>query len=305
MSLSNLSLSGNQMTCVIENALYATMSVSRPSYFGGIIGCLVVAIGVVYFGGMAAFELLSYKNEKQEKLMESLQLLLEKQQEKINILEKDLNIQKLNSQTWYNLQTHCNNEYELMMRTHAKVIAQHSNNLKSCFDMLNTHTTITDNHTETLMNVVRHQEAQTTAINQIHKELEEEKKNNFDVADSTFDQINELREELDKFTEQMDQSFIEAELKLEDAIEHFQSCKDAAIERMNSLEEELFEKVLDVSVEFEDIVDGMNAEIKMIKDHVEEVDREVESLEKEQEKVVEDLGTLYDDFLGVAEKVEM
>jgi hypothetical protein len=294
MSLANLSLSGNQMTFVIEDALYTTVQ-TKFSYLGGILGCLGLSIFVVVVGSGLTVELLWNKNEQQDKMIEAFQQKLEKQQEHIDLLVKELEDQKLKTQTWYNIQMYTDKELEKNLRLHSKLLAQQSNDIRSCFDCLNTHTTIADNHTETLTNVVRHQYAQTNAINKLHKDLE--------VVGDAFDQIDEIREEFDKFIEQTDQSFIEIEVKLEDAIDHFQSSKDDALERMDSLEEELLDKVLDISVEFEEMVECVRDEMKFMSDRVEEVDREVAVLEKGQVKMEDDFATLYDDFLGVSGQV--
>jgi hypothetical protein len=320
MSLANLSLTGNQMTFVIEEALYTATVQTKFSYLGGIIGCLVVAIGVVVVGAGVAFELLSTKNEKQEKLIEAFQQKLEKQQEQIDLLVKELEVQKLNTQTWYNTQMYTDQDREKTLRLHSKLLTQQSNDIRACFDSLNTHTTIADNHTETLTNVVRHQHAQTASIYQLHKDIQHEKERIStqremlielcDNIDNAVDQIEETRNELEKLSEQTDQSFIEFEVKLEDAIDNFESSKESILEKIEeqenqlvSVEDALFEKVLDVSVDLEAIVDGVKEEVKELSDRVEEMDREVESVEKITEKLEDDLGTLYDDFLGVAERV--
>jgi hypothetical protein len=319
MSLANLSLTGNQMTFVIEDALYAATVRAKFSYLGGIIGCLAVAIGVVCIGAGFAFEMLSTKNEQQEKTINHLQQMLEKQQEQITLLEKNLELQKLNTQTWYNTQMHNDKDYEKTIQLHSKILVQQSNDIRACFDSLNTHTSIADNHTETLTNVVRHQYAQTASINQLHKDIQHEKERIStqremllelcDNIDNAVDQIEETRNELDKLSEQMDQSFIEFEVKLEDAIDNFESSKEFILEKIEeqenqlvSVEDALFEKVLDVSVDLEAIVDGVKEEVKDLSDRVEEMDREVESVEKMAEKLEEDLGTLYDDYLGFSEQ---
>jgi chromosome segregation ATPase len=319
MSLANLSLSGNQMSFVIKEALYTTVK-TNFSYLGGILGCLAVAIGVVFLGAGLAFEMLFTKNEQQEKIIKEFQQLLEKQQEQITLLEKNLELQKVSTQTWYNTQTHFDNEKDQLLKYHKKLFVQHSNDIRSCFDAINRHTSISDNHTETLMNVVRHQQAQTASINELHKEIQHEKERVSsqremllelcDNIDHTVDQIEETRNEIDKLSEEMDQSFIEFEVKLEDAIEHFEFSKDSILEKieeqenqMVSVEDALFEKVLDVSVDLEAIVDGVKDDVKGLSDRVEEMDREVESVEKMAEKLEDDLGTLYDDYLGFSQQI--
>jgi chromosome segregation ATPase len=312
MSLTNLSLSGNQVAVVIEDAFYNTVR-AKFSYFGGIIGGLAVAVGVVYIGGMAALHLLEKNQQKQQKTINQLQQLLEKQQEQITLLEKNLELQKMNNQTWYNTQMYTDQEREKTLRLHSKLITQHTNDIRACFDALNTHTTISDNHTETLMNVVRHQSAQTASINQLHKEIEHEKERIStqremllelcDNIDNAVEHVEETRNELEKLSEQMDQSFIEFEVKLEDAIEHFETSKDTIFEKIEeqenqlvSVEDALFEKVFDVSAEFEEMVCQVKEDVKMMGDRVEEMDREVGAVERITEKLETDLGILYDDF---------
>jgi hypothetical protein len=318
MSLANLSLSGNQMAFVIEDALYTTVQ-TRFSYLGGIIGCLAVAIGVVFLGAGVAFEMLSTKNEQQEKIIKEFQAMLEKQQEQITLLEKNLELQKMNNQTWYNTQMYVDQEREKLLNSHKKLFVQHSNDIRACFDAINRHTSIADNHTETLVNVVRHQHAQTASINQLNKEIQFEKERVSaqreillelcDNIDNAVEHVEETRNELDKLSEEMDQSFIEFEVKLEDAIENFESSKESILEKIEeqenqlvSVEDALFEKVLDVSVDLEAIIDGVKEEVKDLSDRVEEMDREVEAVEKTAEKLENDLGTLYDDFLGFSEQ---
>lgn len=314
MSLTNLSLYGNQMSSVVDGALYAAAVNAKMSYFGGVIGCLAVAVGVVYFGGMSAIKLLLKQNEQQQETINKLQVFLDKQQEHLHLLEKELAVQKMNNQIWYNTQTHLDNDRDALLRTHSKFLVQHTNDNRACFDALNRHTSIADNHTETLVNVVRRLHLQNNAINQLNTKVESNKtklethselmKDFCDNLDNIADQLEQHNNELDSLSENLDQSVCELELKMEDAIETFNHTRCLLEDRLEehenelySVEEELFDRV-------ETSVDKLTEKINAMGDRVDEVDREVAVIEKKVEECDATLGTLYDDFLGVAERVE-
>lgn len=300
MSLVNLSLSGNQLCSVIEGALKATTDASiaysqTSSYFGGVIVCLTVAVGVVYVGGMTAFQLLAKHHDQQQQTIDQLQRLLEMQQQKINNIEKDL-------LSFYKLQCHNNNQYEHHIRDHAKCITKHANQLMDHQTVINHHTTIVDNHGETVMNVIRHLHEMKTVITQIHENVEQQQEileEHYETMGYLTDRCDGLESEIDKMVEQTDQSFCEIEFKLEEAMDTFQESKnnleDKLEEQANelySVEEELFDRVEGVADKVESYMDKWTDEMKELGDRVEEVDRSVIALEKTTDKMETELETL-------------
>lgn len=303
MSLTNLSLTGNQIASVIEDTLCTAVQ-SNASYFGGVIGCLAVAVGVVYFGGMSALELLTKHNEQQQSTINSLQSMLEKQQERMEQMEKDLAKQQQNASLWYNTQTYNDHKTEERLRSHDKLLTKHANQMVECFDVINRHTMIADNHDEAIGNALRNLHEYKKAIIAIykavitHKDILEE---HYETLGILTDRCDQNTEEFDKLSEQMDQSCCELEIKLEDAIDHFQSSKDTLLDRLEehentlaSVEEELFERV-------ETYMDKWTEGMKEMGDRVEEVDREVEALEKKVDGVEEDVKTLGQDVVFLCE----
>lgn len=302
MSLANLSLYGNQMSSIVDVSLYAAVN-AKMSYLGGVIGCLAVAVGVVYLGGISAIKLLLKQNEKQQETINKLQVFLDKQQEQLILLEKELAVQKMNNQIWYNTQNHLDKDRDALLQTHSKLFVQYSNENRAFFDAINRQTTIADNHTETLLNVVNRIHLQHTAINEIQQKYEDQKtkldthkelmKEFCDNLDIITDQIEQSNNEIDHLSEHLDQSICEMEIKIEDAIEHFQQTKcdleDRLEEQENelkSVEEEMFDRV-------ETSVDKLTEKINGMGDRIDEVDREVAAMEKKVE-----------DFVGVVERVD-
>ena len=313
MSLVNLSLTGNPAVCSVVNDAFATAFSKKLSYFGGMIGCLYVVVGVIYFGAMSAIDLLAKNENDNKEQMKILHRLMEQQQEKMASLEKELETQKQNSQILYTTLAFTLNESEKKIRVHQKLIVQHTNEIYGNIDAINRHTDILDNHQETLTNLVRYLHEQNKAINNTHREVENQKsliQSQMDTIDGVVEDLEHLTEEFDRITEQTDQSFCEMEIKLEDAIENFQETKERLTDRLE--EHELLLSSVDVAFdrmdEIEDLVEDYVAELKdgmkEMGDRVEEVDREVLAVVKSTEKMELDLGTLYDDFIGTADMVD-
>ncbi len=305
MSITNLSLTGNQIASVIEDTFCSAVQ-SNTSYFGGVIGCLAVAVGVVYFGGMSALELLTKHNEQQQSTINSLQSMLEKQQERMEQMEKELAKQQQNTTLWYNTQSYNDHKMEERLRSHDKLLTKHANQMVECFDVINRHTMIADNHDEAIGNALRNLHEYKKAIIAIykavitHKDILEE---HYETLGILTDRCDQNTEEFDKLSEQMDQSCCELEIKLEDAIDHFQSSKDTLLDRLEeqentlaSVEEELFERV-------ETYMDKWTEGMKEMSDRVEEVDREVDALEKKVDGVESDVKTLGQDVVFLCEEM--
>jgi hypothetical protein len=285
MSLANLSMSAT--AAAIAPMVYDAMSTNimpELSYFDGIICCICVAVGVVCLGAMSTIDLLSTRDNENKQQIKLLKMLIEQQYQKMELMEKDLAEQKQNAKMLYNLMNHSNNDSEQRLRAHTKSITDHSNHLMECRSAIYAQTQVLNNHNEALMNVIRHLHEQNKIINHTHAEVENHKiliQGQMDTLDCLSEDLEHAVTEFDRLSECMDQSVAEFEMKLEDAIDHFQSANDKFADQLEEHENQLY------SVE-----DELFERVKEMGDRVEEVDRAVLAVEKSTEKVELDLAAL-------------
>lgn len=246
MSLVNLSFSNEELHKLFQH----TVDNTSLSYFAALILCMYGGVAVVYCGAMAIIDLLStiYQQElrgcqdQHAKQAHALQLLLETQHKKVQALETELATQKQQVQTMYNTLTFASSEMDRRIQDHTQLFTEHANKFSNCVRVINYNTASVANHTEILKNILNHLHEQNRAFLTLHAQV--------DKHQQKLEKLDNVVEDLDDLTEQVEQSFTEVDLKLEDAIEHFNQSKETLTDKLEehvhelySVEEALFQRL--------------------------------------------------------------
>jgi len=232
MSLLNLVFSNEQLQEKVNQTLEST---KLSSSVAALILCLYVVFMVVYCGVMAIIHLLSTIHQQTKKEVQGLRLLLEIQNKKLETLEKE-------HQTLFHAWTHASGQSEITQRLHDTQLTNHANQFADCVKVINIHTATLANHYQVLKNIIQHLHEQNHLLLNTHQEVVKHTEQ--------LEQFEHVVEDLDELSEQVDQTFSEFQVKLEDAIHHFNHSQETMNDKLDEhinvsfcVEEELFSRL--------------------------------------------------------------
>lgn len=174
MSLINLSFSNLETTQLLQTLLAERhLAIAREisvTYFGGLFVCMYALVFFVYGAGIAIIGLLSIMYEENKRKLQTLQRFLDKQDTKIEALEKELAKQKLDTQTMYNTLVYDSDDRERTLRGHGQQLTDHANHLLRISNDVQTNTVTAANHSDLLRRLIHHLQEQHTVV-QKHTQL--------------------------------------------------------------------------------------------------------------------------------------
>jgi chromosome segregation ATPase len=200
----------------------------------------------VYLGAMAIMGLLSTLNQQNKQQLQTLELLVAKQEKQIETLEKELAKQKQDNQTMYNTFVYDSDNRERTLRGHGQQLTDHFNNMFRVLLDVQSNTATCANHSDILRRVIHtlHEQNKTLLGTQLnvdkHTQLIQQLREDVDNSAAHIDAVDEsLTEFVDQITNEQDQFADSFEMKLQDAIDHFNATKDKLEDQLEEQENQL------------------------------------------------------------------
>jgi chromosome segregation ATPase len=261
MCLRNFSISNLETTEFLQSLLHNWLvDHSREitqhfsvSYFGGVLICMYALVFFVYVAGIAIIGLLSIMYEDNKRQLQTLRQLLETQDTKINSMEKELEKQKLDTQTMYSTFVYDLGDRETILRGHGQHLTDHANNILKIMRSVQSNTATCSNHSEILQRLIHHMNEQNKAIQTTHLEVDQHTQqlkqmepllDNFDglsqQVSNCMSYIDAVDESFEEFAQQMSQDHCQLEMKLDDALAHFNSTTEKLADQLEEHENELY-----------------------------------------------------------------